>query len=131
VIKIVWGIIGYLVIALVYYSASFLRQKIGRRPGEIEDILSMVFVPALLLFLLLLAPFALVYFWLYPERHRNIVDMNGTQEEIDELVEFCEYRKHIGICLRLAENFGWREYDAPPPELTGKGISKNDESKIS
>ncbi|NCC52458.1 MAG: hypothetical protein EOM20_14740 [Spartobacteria bacterium] len=111
--KVLTIVAAYLLAAAVYYTFSIWRQSHGIRLARTEESFSMLFVPALLLFMTLFIPFFNVYFWLYPERHKNVVDLEGSEEEKAELEAVREYRKSVGVRARLAEKLGWRPYDLP------------------
>ena len=64
--------------------------------------------------LLPLAAFAIIYYWLYPERHARMADA-GTEEE---RVQLAKYRAALAgkpFLRRLCEKIGIAESSDPPP----------------
>jgi hypothetical protein len=69
------------------------------------------------LFLLALAILGLVsvpYYWLYPETHTHCADLDGTDQEKQELARFREHRRHVSLWRRLLERLRIVEPDLPP-----------------
>ena len=106
----------YVAAAVLYYGLLFWRQSLGKQTSNLEESLSMVFVPVALIGLFFMAMMAAPYFWLFPERHRNGVDRDGTEEEKLRLGRYREYRKRVGVAGRIAELWGWRPFDEPPAD---------------
>src|SRR4051812_35168214 len=71
----------YLAAGILYYGSLFWRQSRGWKAGALEESFSMIFVPIALAGLFVAAIVATPYFWLFPERHMHLVDMEGTDEE--------------------------------------------------
>lgn len=114
----------YVAAAGLYYGSLFWRQSRGKKAGNLEQSFSMVFVPVALIGLLLMALVAVPYFWLFPERHMNVVDLSGTEAEKLRLGQYREYRKKTGIIGRIAELCGWRPFDKPSGLFLERGNVK-------
>jgi hypothetical protein len=113
----------YLAAGTCYYGLLFWRQSRGWKISDWEESFSMLFVPIALLGLLLMTVIATPYFWLYPERHMHIADLEGTDEEKRRLEQYREYRRKVGIWRRIAERAGWRPFDKPPDSFfDGKDV---------
>jgi hypothetical protein len=100
--------------SIVLASATYLAAAglVARLNGMVfprtkeafwQKITAFIFMPAnVVLFLLLLAIFAL-FFWLYPERHRHLFDLEGTDEQRRALADVRAALRQKTLWRRLAE----------------------------
>ena len=85
----------------------------------IEWILMPLYVPIFFLVFGMLALLSIPYFWLYPERHANRIDFEGSPEEQERFRAYREYRSRISLGRRVLERLHLVDFDAGPTGHAG------------
>jgi len=79
-------------LCLTYLIASpFMAWWVqSRHKGSMRNkVVTLLATPgALIVVLLIVGPFSIPYFWLFPERHKTTTDANGTDAEKTALAEY-------------------------------------------
>ena len=77
------------------------------------NIAYLVPMPGVGLALLLLAICSIPYFFLYPERHAQIFDVIGTDDQKLALKMYRNESAKRGFCQRVIENLGLKKHSGP------------------
>jgi hypothetical protein len=109
------------VLIFAYIAASFaLNLWVTRRHENAwwSMLVYVVTAPGCLVIFAAAGIWSLPYFWLYPERHANLIDITGTDEQKAALDAYRKECAEYGLRRRLLEKFGLRPYTRPEwPEL--------------
>jgi hypothetical protein len=112
-------VLGVLFVFYVFAGVGvlFVVTHGFKRPGEDElwkRLLSLPFLPAFVVWFILMAVFSIPYWWLYPEKHRTVIDFEGSEEEKQKLREYRNFLSKKGVFRRLAEKLGFMQKNDPP-----------------
>ena len=95
-----------IIIFLLYCIVAVIaNNKVSKRyrDSEFRKLIIVLSAPGVIVFLLFLAIFSIPYFWLYPERHVNIIDVDGSKEQQQALQEYRFRLKKKKFFRRLFE----------------------------
>ncbi len=98
-------VIIVIIILLYCIIAVIANNKVSKsyRDSEFGKLIIGLSAPGCIVFLLILTIFSIPYFWLYPERHVNIIDVAGSKEQQQALQEYRLRLKKKSIFHRLFE----------------------------
>jgi hypothetical protein len=97
---------------LIFYYLSNGLNKSGE-DTPLKKLIGLPFLPAFLFWIIVMGCFACVYWWVYPEMHRTVIDFEGTDEEKRKLEEYRRNCRKIGLCRRLAAKVGLAQDSRP------------------
>jgi len=79
-----------------------------------KKLISLPFLPAFVVCVIILSIFSVPFWWLYPEKHMTRIDFEGNDEEKAKLREYREILRKKSIWRRFAERLGLAPKAAPP-----------------
>ncbi len=95
-----------------------MRIPLYRSGGDRTPIVwwEYLFTPFVLIvfivFAIIGAFFFIPYYWLYPERHAQQIDLDGTSDERHKLEAFRIYRRRVSLWRRILEKARIVAYDS-------------------
>jgi len=67
--------------------------------------------------------FFIPYYWLYPERHAQQIDLDGSSDERDQLEAFRFYRGRVSLLRRILEKARIVPYDIGPHDYFNRDVN--------
>ena len=116
-----------LVMGIIYFGgATLISLALWRffkiRPQDMESgwlkLIQLPLLPAFFLWMLIFAILSVPFYWLYPEKHLNEIDFEGSEEEKQKLRDYRLAIGKKGMIRRLAEKLTLAQKDDPPWPFT-------------
>lgn len=79
-----------------------------------KKIVGLPFLPAFVVWGLLLCCLSIPLYWLYPEKHLTQIDFDGTDEQKQKLKDYRSTCAKKGLLRRFIENIGLAQRTGPP-----------------
>jgi hypothetical protein len=78
-----------------------------------KKLVGLPFLPAFVVWFLILACFSISYWWLYPQDRMNRIDFEGTDEEKKKLQDYRLACRKKGLLRTFVEKIGWAQRTGP------------------
>ena len=103
------------VMAILFFLSIPLNMWVSKKHSNKWWAIAVYIItmPGCLLALAVLAICSIPYFFLYPEKHANIIDFHGTENQKLALKNYRDESAKRGICLRVIEGLGFKKYSGP------------------
>jgi hypothetical protein len=106
-----------------YFGLAVFRGLQARTPPRGDDRAAatcwdILFFPAYACLLLVAGLLATVGYWLYPERHLTVIDLEGTCEERRQLTDYRRALARKPFLRRVGEKLGGVQANDPPFRLS-------------
>jgi len=92
----------------------------GGKDTLLKQLIGLPFLPAFLIWMVILGCLSIPYHWLYPEMHMTQLDFEGTEEEKRKLRDYRSECRQIGFFRRLAEKAGLVQKKRPAAPFTSE-----------